>query len=128
MNFHLIKTLSIALTASTLLFSTAYAQEQKPSDEENIDVTQQNITKEELAAIYVLSEICPKLVEDQDQFARGYSKLVHEYMPNQKNAVEALEKLSEEKSFKSVLKEAKQDAKNAGTEANTGVCADVSQY
>ena len=128
MKLNLLKTFAITLTASTLLFSTAYAKEQKNTDEENIDVTQQNITKEELAAIYVLSDICPKLVKDKDQFEQGYSKLVHEYMPNQQNAVEALEKLSNEKSFKSVLKEAKQDAKNAGKVENTAVCEDVSSY
>lgn len=128
MKFNLIKTFAIGLTASTLLFSTAYAKEQKNTDEENIDVTQQNITNEELAAIYVLSEICPKLVQDKNQFEQGYSKLVQEYMPNQQNSVEALEKLSKEKSFKSVLKEAKQDAKKAGEKENTAVCEDVSGY
>ena len=128
MKFNLIKTLVTGLTISVFLFSTAYAKEQKNTDDENIDVTQQQITHEELAAIYVLSDLCPKLVKDKKQFETGYAKLVHDYMPGQKNAVETLEKLSKEKSFKSVLKEARLDAKKAGDQENTEVCEDVSGY
>ncbi len=46
------------------------------AQEENIEVTPlQQVTQQELAAIYVLSEVCPSLVKEQDQFHQGYTKL-----------------------------------------------------
>lgn len=80
-----LKTKSLQLLAGiaiTLgLGQTALAQN------ENIEVTPlQKVTQQELAAIYVLSEVCPALIQDKDQtkFNQGYAKLAKEYMPAEK--------------------------------------------
>ncbi len=51
-----------------------------------------------------------------------------DYLPNEADPVAALEKRSKDKSFKKVLKEARNDAKAAGNEQNKLVCQDVKAY
>jgi len=90
--------------------------EKKTENENVVEVTpQQGTTPEELAAIQVLSEICPSLIGKKDaDFAQGYERLVKDYLPNETDAVSALEKRSKDKAFKKYLKEARSDAKAAG--------------
>lgn len=119
------KMASLALL-TTLTFSFSHAEESK---DENIEVTpNQTVTQQELAAIYVLSEICPSLVENKDGFEQGYAKLVQEHMPEEKNAVDALAKLSKAKAFKPILAEAKLDAQNAGNDKNQEICQELTSY
>lgn len=95
----------------------------------NIEVTPiQDITQHELAAIYVLSEICPAMVKDQQQFNAGYNQLVTEYMPGQKDPVQALNQLSKDAKFQPILKEAQQDAKKAGKKKNQAICTELTTY
>ena len=99
------------------------------AQEENIEVTPlQQVTQQELAAIYVLSEVCPALVTEQAKFNQGYTQLAQEYMPKEKDAVAALSKLSKQKSFQPLLKEARADAKAAGTAKNTAICQELVSY
>lgn len=121
-----IKHLAFAFFSTTLLTSTAlYAQ---TNDAENIDVTpdDRGTTPEELAAIYVLSEICPSygLASNQD-YKTGYEKLVNQYLPNEKNAVESLNNRAKQKSFKKYLIEARNDAKKAGDSQNQDICKEI---
>src|SRR5690606_9913033 len=95
----------------------------------NIEVTPvQDITQHELAAIYVLSEICPAMVKDQNQFNAGYNKLVAEYMPGQKDPVQALNQLSKDSKFQPILKEAQQDAQKARKKKNQVICNELTTY
>ncbi|HAM67037.1 MAG TPA: hypothetical protein DCP65_14640 [Acinetobacter nosocomialis] len=73
--------------------------------------------------------MCPSLIGKKDaEFAQGYERLVKDYLPNEADPVAALEKRSKDKSFKKVLKEARNDAKAAGNEQNKLVCQDVKAY
>ncbi|ENV33999.1 MCR_0457 family protein [Acinetobacter gerneri] len=129
MQLKLAKLMAVGLLSTSFLIPQAFAASQKTkSDEENIDVTQIQVTKEELAAIYVLSEICPKLQGKSDKFDAGLSRLTKEYMPNEKNPVSALKSLSKQAAFQSALKEARSDAKKAGDKNNKEICEDVSNY
>ncbi|WP_249409200.1 hypothetical protein [Acinetobacter sp. SFB] len=121
------KSLSLGLlTTAAMTFSVTHAATQQ---EENIEVTPtQKITQQELAAIYVLSEVCPSLVKNDAQFEKGYSKLAQEYLPQEKDAVSALSKLSKEKKFKSILTEARSDAKKAGDAKNKEICQEMTTY
>ena len=125
MKFAALKTTSLALLTA-LTFSFTHAEESK---DENIEVTpNQTVTQQELAAIYVLSEICPKLVDNKDGFEQGYSKLAQEHLPEEKDAVSALMKLSKSKSFKPILAEAESDAKSAGDDKNKEICQELTSY
>ncbi|TCB51028.1 hypothetical protein E0H80_06585 [Acinetobacter sp. ANC 4779] len=127
MKSSMFKSLSLGLlTTAAMTFSVTHAATQQ---EENIEVTPtQEITQQELAAIYVLSEVCPSLVKNDAQFSRGYSKLAQEYLPQEKDAVSALTKLSKEKKFKSILTEARSDAKKAGDAKNKEICQELTTY
>ena len=125
MKFTALKTTSLALLTA-LTFSLTHAEESK---DENIEVTpNQTVTQQELAAIFVLSEICPKLVDNKDGFEQGYAKLAQEHLPEEKDAVNALMKLSKSKSFKPILAEAKSDANNAGDDKNKEICQELTTY
>lgn len=110
---------------SLIALSTAHAA----SKDENIEVTPvQQVTEQELAAIYVLSEVCPALVSDQKKFQAGYNQLAQEYLPQQKNPMKYLEKLSQSKSFQPILAEAQADAEKAGAAKNQEICKELSTY
>ncbi len=127
MKLSLFKSLSLGLlTTAAMSLSATHAAKQQ---DENIEVTPiQKVTQQELAAIYVLSEVCPSLVKNYAQFSKGYSKLAHEYLPQEKDAVSALNKLSKEKKFKSILTEARSDAKKAGDAKNKEICQELMTY
>ncbi len=99
---------------------------------ENIDLSAsaQKVSKHELAAIYVISEICPDLVGSQEQaaFNQGYNKLLKENMPESKNPASALKALAAEKSFAPILKEARSDAAKAGDAKNKEICKELTAY
>ncbi|MFA3685859.1 hypothetical protein KWF13_01160 [Acinetobacter baumannii] len=130
----LVQSLSVVLlmTMATVGYAADKKKtaEKKTENENVVEVTpKQGTTPEELAAIQVLSEICPSLIGKKDaEFAQGYERLVKDYLPNEADPVAALEKRSKGKSFKKVLKEARNDAKAAGNEQNTLVCQDVKAY
>lgn len=126
----LVKLLSLGILSTSFAMSPfAFAEKQKPADtSENIEVTQQQVTKDELAAIFVLSEICPKLTKKDDQFNSGYSQLLKEYMPTDKTPETSLKSLMKQSSYSPALKQARLDAKNAGDKENTAVCEDVKNY
>lgn len=119
-----VKTLSaLSLSAFAFTAGSAFAADEK------IEVTPTpKVTSQELAAIYVLSEVCPKLVSDQAKFEQGYAKLAKEYLPNEKAPVAALEKLSKQKSFAKILKEAQADAEKAGDAKNKEICQELTAY
>ena len=74
MKLSMFKSLSLGLLTTALMtLSVTHAATQQ---DENIEVTPtQKITQQELAAIYVLSEDCPSLDKENDQFKKGYAKL-----------------------------------------------------
>lgn len=116
------------LSASIAFSATAFAEKKPEASAENIDVTQTTITKDELAAIYVLSEICPSLIQTDDKFDAGYSKLLKDYLPQEKSPQTAIKTTVEQASFKEALAQARADVKSAGDKVNTQVCNDVKDY
>lgn len=126
MNLNVMKKVILAIYGSSLI---AIGSAHAANKDENIEVTPlQQVTQQELAAIYVLSEVCPSLVSDQSQFENGYNTLAKEYLPQQKNPTEYLKSLSKEKKFKPILAEAQADAKKAGKAKNQEICKELSTY
>ncbi|RZF55935.1 hypothetical protein EXE30_03780 [Acinetobacter halotolerans] len=130
MKKNVFKTLGLSLLiASSALTPVAYAANAK-QESENIEVTPmtQTTTQEELAAIYVLSEICPSLIDEDKKFTQGYDRLVKEYLPKESKAVDVLNKRAKAKDFQKFLVEARKDAKAASDEKNRQICEDVRNY
>ena len=122
MKYPLLKTLT-ALTLSAFTLHV-YA--------ENVDVTPSDnqVTQQELAAIYVLSDICPSVIDAnaQDKFEQGYAKLLKENMPQVKNPVQSLKALAQDPKFAPILQEAQADAKKAGDAKNSEICQELTTY
>jgi hypothetical protein len=122
MKYPLLKTLT-ALTLSAFTLHV-YA--------ENVDVTPSDnqVTQQELAAIYVLSDICPSVIDAkaQDKFEQGYAKLLKENMPQVKNPVQSLKALAQDPKFAPILQEAQADAKKAGDAKNLEICQELTTY
>ena len=99
------------------------------AQDSNHEVTPtQYVTEEELAALFVLSEICPNLVDNQTAFQQGYQNFVEAYLPELKQPMQALNRFGHEASFAPILLEAQQDAKNAGNAKNTQICQELMTY
>lgn len=122
------KTFLIAISAVTLTSSFAYATTDSKTESENIDVTPDNkgTSPEELAAIYVLSEICPSYgLKNDENYQTGYANLVKDYMPDESNPVNALNEKAQQKDFLKYIKEARKDAKKAGDTQNQDICKEI---
>lgn len=119
------------MLAALACIHSSYASEDNQANNSvnEVNLVQQS-TDDELAAIYVMSEFCPSLLEpnQQEGFAKGYQQLVEEYLPEQQQAVSYLKLLSGQKSFEAVLKQAKSDVEQAGDLKNVEICRDLVTY
>lgn len=127
------KTLLATLFTGILISTTAiraHAQEDKAdAATTNIDVTpeQSGVTQEELAAIYVLSELCSSYgYKKNPDYRTGFEQLVKENMPGIHKPLNALEVRAKQKDFQPFLEQARQDAKNAGEQQNKEICQEIS--
>jgi hypothetical protein len=122
MKYPLLKTLT-ALTLSAFTLHV-YA--------ENVDVTPSDnqVTQQELAALYVLSDICPSVIDAkaQDKFKQGFGKLLKENMPQVKDPAQTLKALAQDPKFAPILQEAQADAKKAGDAKNLEICQELTTY
>ena len=130
MKKHIFAQLSLSLLIMSSLATSPVFAADKKSVAEKIEVTpiSEDVTKEELAAIYVLSEICPSLIGKDLKFNKAYEKLVKAYLSNEDDAVDVLKKRVKSKDFKAALEEARNDAKAASDNDNLQICDDVRNY
>lgn len=87
-------------------------------------------TMEELAAVNVLQEVCPQLLDKtvQDKFQAGYGRLMAELLPNIDTPVLAMQSLKDDSEYKPLLVEAREDAAKATVTENREVCLEVANY
>ncbi|WP_051526580.1 MCR_0457 family protein [Alkanindiges illinoisensis] len=86
------------------------------------------VTQEEIAAVDVLAEICPKLIGNNKNFDAGYERLLKDLMPNIDQPVLALKALADDAEYQDKLKEAREDANRASVQDNREVCQDILNY
>ena len=130
MKKHIFAQLSLSLLIMSSFATSPVFATDKKSVAEKIEVTpiSEDVTKEELSAIYVLSEICPSLIGKDLKFNKAYEQLVKAYLSNEDDAVDVLKKRANSKDFKAALKEARNDAKAASDDDNRQICDDVRNY
>ena len=130
MKKHIFAQLSLSLLImSSFATSPVFAADKKTvADKIEVTPISEDVTKEELAAIYVLSEICPSLIGKDLKFNKAYEQLVKAYLSNEDDAVDVLKKRANSKDFKAALKEARNDAKAASDDDNRQICDDVRNY
>lgn len=113
---------------ATLALSTSLSHAAESNDLENIEVSNSDkgTSAEELAAIYVLSELCPQLgYQNSASFKAGYASLVKEYLPNEQNPLGALNRKAKQQDFQNYLIEARKDADQAGDAQNKAICKEI---
>ena len=126
--------LMITLSTTLLTFSSfsAFAEPDKKSAdkaENNIEITPAiQTTKEEVAVVHVLSEICPEIIGKNQNFDKGYERMLTELLPGISDPVLAVEALSEEGDYQEVLAEARQNASKHSREDNREVCLEMVQW
>ena len=130
MKKNVVKTLGLSfLIAASTFVPTAFAADKQPETEKiEVTPTSDEISPQELAVIYVLSETCPTLIGKDLKFNKAYDTLVKSYLSNEKNAVEMLSKRMQTKEYTESLKEARDIAKAASDEDNRQICDDVRNY
>ncbi len=109
--------------------STGVAQAAKNSADSKVEF-QNNlpVTQEEIAAVNVLSEICPKILGKNPNFDAGYRRLLADLLPDFQDPVTALRALQDDQEYQQKLVDARNDAKKASVEDNREICLDVVQY
>lgn len=111
-------TLSLAALVSTQLFAN--------TENENVDLTSDTATTlEEIAAIQVLAEICPKIIGDNKNFDAGYQRILTDLLPGVSDPVNAVKAYASEPEFQTLMQQAREDAGRATAENNREVCLDV---
>lgn len=86
------------------------------------------ITQEEIAAVNVLSEICPKILGKNPNFDAGYRRLLTDLLPDLQDPVTAIRALQDDQEYQQKMAQAREDAKKASVEDNREICLDVVQY
>ncbi len=126
--------LMVTLSTTLLTFSSfsAFAEADKKfadKTENNIEITPQiQTTKEEVAVVHVLSEICPDIIGKNENFNKGYERMLTDLLPGISDPVLAVEALSEEGDYQEVLSQARQNASKHSREDNREVCLEMVQW
>lgn len=122
-------TLLTTISLSTYADDSATKTPAQAKSENNIEITPAiQTTKEEVAVVHVLSEICPKIIGKNQNFDKGYERMLTELLPGISDPVLAVEALSEEGDYQEVLAEARQNASKHSREDNREVCLEMVQW
>lgn len=126
----LMVTLSTTLLTLSSFSVFAEADKSKSAEkaENNIEITPAiQTTKEEVAVVHVLSEICPDIIGKNENFNKGYERMLTDLLPGISDPVLAVEALSEEGDYQEVLSQARQNASKHSREDNREVCLEMVQ-
>lgn len=122
--------MSKALMILVALSATANAvAEEKPSDNIAIDISQLSTTKEEVAVLQVLSEICPPMLNKKQQqgFNTAYSSELKKLMPSISEPRMAIQYLSTQQDYKQILNETRQWTLGYPKDENKAVCTELAE-
>lgn len=122
---------TVLVMASSALSLTAVAQDQ-PATSYSIDISQLATTKEEIAVLQVLSEICPPMLTKPQQqgFINAYNHELQNLMPSIQEPRLAIQYLSSQQDYKQTLNDTRQWTLSYPKDENKAVCLELanSQY
>lgn len=117
---------SILMAVMVCMPAFSYAKASVEQNPDAVEVSsEQGSSREEVAAIQVLSEICPNIIGASKNFSRGYQVLLNEYLPGFNDPELALKALNETQEYQKALQQARDDASKATREYNREVCLGV---
>ena len=121
--------LTVSLVCCASLTSIAYAAPAKTDADSRVEFKSSlPVTQEEVAAVDVLGEICPKIIGKNSNFNAGYKRLLSDLLPNVENPTLAIASLKDDSEYESKLTEARADANRATVKENREVCLDIVNY
>lgn len=98
------------------------------ADEQILDFDTQQAMPAELAALAVLGNMCPTLIETDEAFTNGYHKVIKELLPNAKNPVAEFKLLTESSEYKDIMTTEYEFAMEAGDTENQEICLAIQEY
>lgn len=128
------KTTEVAKTSKTVKTSTKPVKASDPAKSAKAGkdaievVSQQQSSMHEVAAIQVLSEICPQIIGKNRNFDSGYHLLLSDFLPGFKDPELALQALNENEDYLKALKTEREEAAKSTRENNREVCLGVIQW
>lgn len=124
------KMFAIAMISATgTLMTTAFAAPNKTtSQEENIDVSQERVSLEEIATVYNLSKLCPSLVKDKAQFEKAYQVELKKVLPNETKPKNYVQNLAKQADFQQKLKDVQASTAKFSDKENTEMCQEIADY
>lgn len=126
-----VATLSLAVVVLTNIAmpSLAVAGDVKmnQNQEITIDMSQVSTTKNEIAVLQVLSEICPPMLNKNQQagFANAYNVELHNLLPTISNPKQAIQYLSTQADYKQILAETRAWTLQYPVAENKAICVDL---
>lgn len=111
-----------AFMLSCAMMTTAQANEQV------LDFDTQHAMPAELAALAVLGQMCPTIIETDEAFTNGYHKVIKELLPNAKNPVAEFKLLTESPEYKDIMATEHEFALQAGDAENQEICISIQEY
>lgn len=118
-------------TLLTLGFLSPMSQAEVMDDTKiAIDMSQMAATKNEIAVLQVLSEICPPMLgkNQQQGFANAYNIELKKLMPSLSNPKEAIQYLSTQQDYKKILADTRQWTLSYPKAENKEICTDLATY
>ena len=122
----MIKTISfrgLVILATAVLLSPALLANSALSPAEA-----NTIIKEDIASIQVMAEMCPAIIGKNAKFDQNIQKLIQAALQDHADKSLNYDQLQTDKEYKSVLNEARADAKDTPKDEQKLVCADVLDY
>lgn len=117
------------ISATGTLMTTAFAAPNKTtSQEENIDVSQERVSLEEIATVYNLSKLCPSLVKDKAQFEKAYQVELKKVLPNEAQPKNYVQNLAKQADFQQKLKDVQASTAKFSNKENTEMCQEIADF
>lgn len=122
----LLTTLVGVVASVSILTNTANGANQNANNMP-VDISSMQITTHELALMQVLSEICPKLLRQNQQssFQHAYNTKLQALMPNISNPQNALQYLSAQKDYRDLHHSIKTWTLSFSEDENQALCEDI---
>lgn len=123
--------ISLLVVSVVLTGMGSYAQAATPDDNKiAIDMSDLSATKNEIAVLQVLSEICPTMLgkNQQQGFANAYNVELKKLMPSLSDPKQAIQYLSTQQDYKQILADTRQWTLSYPKSENKAICTDLATY
>ena len=92
-----------------------------------LDLSGVNITKQEIAVMQVLSEICPPMLtgKQKQRFYKSYNVQLHELMPSLEDPKAAIQYLSTQQDYRQILQGIRSWTMGFSKQDNKALCEDL---